>query len=137
MIERGRRSVTDRRTLTHITRTLAIPPHLLGIVGPNDVGFLAMLAFGTSIIRLADIARHGGRAEPETMRLLARPGSPSRSRSGTCFPEKRLATAARWTGQALRTVWDLGDRELLASISPARTGSGHYRSVGCVTQVLP
>jgi hypothetical protein len=60
MIERGRRSVTDRRTLTHIARTLAIPPHLLGIVGPNDGGFLAMLAFGTSVIRLADVARTAG-----------------------------------------------------------------------------
>src|SRR2546427_3961235 len=34
MIERGRRSVTDRGTLTHIARTLAIPPHVLGIAGP-------------------------------------------------------------------------------------------------------
>jgi transcriptional regulator with XRE-family HTH domain len=27
MIERGRRRATDRGTLTHIARTLAIPPH--------------------------------------------------------------------------------------------------------------
>jgi hypothetical protein len=91
MIETGRRSVTDSRTLTHIARTLAIPPHVLGIAGPDDADFTA---FGTSVIRLADVARHAGRAadavselwplitrlearvaagqaEPETMRLLA------------------------------------------------------------------
>lgn len=33
MIERGRRSITDRGTLRHISRTLAIPPHVLGITG--------------------------------------------------------------------------------------------------------
>jgi transcriptional regulator with XRE-family HTH domain len=139
MIERGRRSVTDRRTLTHIARTLAIPPHLLGIVGPNDADFLAMLAFGTSVIRLADVARHGGRAadaiselwplitrlgariaaghaEPETMRLLARARLSFGVALGHLLPEEQLATAARWTGRALRIAWDLGDRELLASV---------------------
>ena len=59
MIECGRRRVTDRGTLTHIARTLAIPPHMPGIADPNDADFLTMLAFGTSVIRLADAARHG------------------------------------------------------------------------------
>ena len=36
MIERGRRSITDRGTLRHISRTLAIPPHVLGITDPDD-----------------------------------------------------------------------------------------------------
>jgi transcriptional regulator with XRE-family HTH domain len=62
MIESGRRNVTDRGTLAHIAGTLAIPPHVLGIVGPDDADFAAMLAFGTSVIRLAGIARHSGRA---------------------------------------------------------------------------
>ena len=67
---------------------------MLGIAGPDDADFPAMLAFGSSVIRLADIARHSGRAadavselwplitrletrvaaghaEAETMRLLA------------------------------------------------------------------
>ena len=57
MIESGRRTLTDRGTLAHIARTLAIPPHVLGIAGPDDADFAAMLAFGTSVIRLAQIAR--------------------------------------------------------------------------------
>jgi hypothetical protein len=55
-------SVTDRGTLTRIAQALVIPPHILGIAGPDDADFAAMLTFGTSVIRLADIARHSGRA---------------------------------------------------------------------------
>ena len=62
MIESGRRHLTGRGTLAHLARTLAIPPHLLGIAGPDDADFAAMLAFGTSVIRLAQIARQSGRA---------------------------------------------------------------------------
>ena len=139
MIECGRRSVTDRGTLTRIARSLAIPPHILGIAGPDDADFAAMLAFGTSVIRLADIARHsgraadavnelwplitrlearvvGGHAEPETMRLLARARVSFGVALGHMLPEERLATAARWTGRALRIAWHLGDRQLLASV---------------------
>jgi transcriptional regulator with XRE-family HTH domain len=139
MIECGRRSVTDRSTLTHIARTLAIPPHVLGIAGQDDADFTAMLAFGTSVIRLADVARHGGRAadavselwplitrleariavghaEPETMRLLAQARVSFGVALGHLLPEEQLATAARWTGRALRIAWELGDRELLASV---------------------
>ena len=48
MIEGGRRTVTDRGTLTHIAQALAIPPHMLGIASPDDADFAAMLAFGSS-----------------------------------------------------------------------------------------
>ena len=139
MIECGRRGVTDRGTLTRIARTLAIPPHMLGIAGPDDADFTAMLAFGISVIRLADVARHSGRAaeavselwplitrleariaagyaEPETMRLLAQARVSFGVALGHLLPEERLATAARWTGRALCIAWDLGDRELLASV---------------------
>jgi transcriptional regulator with XRE-family HTH domain len=139
MIERGRRSITDRGTLRHISRTLAIPPHVLGITGPDDADFSAMLSFGASVIRLADIARHGGRAaeaaselwplitrletriasghaEPEAVRLLAQARVSFGVTLGHLLPEEQMATAARWTGRALRLAWDLGDRTLLASV---------------------
>jgi transcriptional regulator with XRE-family HTH domain len=139
MIERGRRSITDRGTLRHISRTLAIPPHVLGITGPDDADFSAMLSFGASVIRLADIARHGGRAaeaaselwplitrletriasghaEPEAVRLLAQARVSFGVTLGHLLPEEQMATAARWTGRALRIAWDLGDRTLLASV---------------------
>jgi transcriptional regulator with XRE-family HTH domain len=139
LIERGRRSITDRGTLTHIARVLAIPPHLLGISGPDDADFTDMLAFGTSVIRLADAARHGGRAadaagelwplitrletrissghaESETMRLLAQARASFGVALGHLLPEERMATAARWTGRAMRIAWHLDDRDLLASV---------------------
>ena len=98
-----------------------------------------MLAFGTSVIRLADIARHGGRAaeaaselwplitrleariatghaEPEAVRLLAQARVSFGVTLGHLLPEEQMATAARWTGRALRLAWDLGDRTLLASV---------------------
>jgi len=136
MIESGRRKLTDRGTLAHIARTLAIPPHVLGIAGPDDADFAAMLAFGNSVIRLAQIARRGGRAaeavselwplitrlearvaagyaEPEAMSLLARARMSLGVALGHLLPDEQLATAARWTGRALRIAWHLGDRPLL------------------------
>jgi len=139
MIERGRRRITDRGTLRHISSTLDVPPHVLGITGPDDADFSAMLAFGDSVIRLADIARHGGRAaeaagelwplitrleariaaghaEPEAVRLLVQARVSFGVTLGHLLPEEQMATAARWTGRALRLAWDLGDRTLLASV---------------------
>jgi transcriptional regulator with XRE-family HTH domain len=139
MIESGRRRVTDRGTLAHIARTLAIPPCVLGIAGPGDADFAAMLAFGTSVIRLAEIARQSGRAaeavselwplvtrlearvaaghaEPETMRLLARARMSLGVALGHLLPDERLASAARWTGRALRLAWHLNDRPLLGLV---------------------
>ena len=127
MIERGRRRISDRGTLRHISRTLDVPPHMLGITGPDDADFSAMLAFGDSVIRLADIARHGGRAaeaaselwplittletriagghaEPEAVRLLARARVAFGVTLGHLLPEEQMATAARWTGRALRQI---------------------------------
>lgn len=137
MIERGRRSVTHRGALSHIAHTLAIPPYMLGIADTDDADFTAMLAFGVSVIRLAGIARHSGRAvaavselwpliirletraaaghaEPETMRLLAEARLSLGVALGHVLPEERLATAARWTGRALRIASNLRDRQLLA-----------------------
>ena len=139
MIECGRRSVTDRGTLAHIATTLAMPPHILGIAAHDDADFTSMLAFGTSVVRLADVARHSGRAaeavselwplitrlearvfagqaETEMMRLLAQARVSLGVALGHLLPEERLATAARWTGRALQIAWDLGDRELLAFV---------------------
>jgi hypothetical protein len=129
MIERGRRSVTDRGTLAHIASTLAVPPHVLGIAGHDDADVASMLAFGTSVVRLADVARHSGRAAEavselwplitrlearifaghagaEMMRLLAQASVSLGVALGHLLPEERLATAARWTGRALRISGD-------------------------------
>lgn len=98
-----------------------------------------MLAFGTSVIRLAGIARRSGRAgeavselwplitrlearvaagyaEPQAMSLLARARMSLGVALGHLLPDEQLATAARWTGRALRIAWHLGDRPLLGPI---------------------
>ena len=139
MIEFGRRALTGRGTLAHIAHTLAIPPSVLGIAGPEDADFAAMLAFGTSVIWLARIARHSGRAaeavgelwpliirlearvaggyaEPETMSLLAQARILLGVALGHLLPDERLATAVLWTGRALRIAWHLGDRPLLGLV---------------------
>ena len=139
LIESGRRTITDRGTLAHIARTLAIPPHMLGIAGPDDADFAAMLAFGTSVIRLAQIARQSGRAaeavselwplitrlearvaagyaEQEAMSLLAQARMSLGVALGHLLPDERLATAALWTGRALRIAWHLQDRPLLGLV---------------------
>jgi transcriptional regulator with XRE-family HTH domain len=137
MIENGRRSVTDRGTLTYIARALAIPPHLLGITADDDVDFASMLAFGGAVIRLAEVARHSGRAavavselwplisrlegriaagyaEPPAVHLLAQARVSLGVALGHLLPDEKLATAAWWTGKALRLAQDRGDRPLLA-----------------------
>ena len=139
MIESGRRNVTDRGTLAYIARTLAIPPHLLGITDPDNASYKAMLEFGASVVRLADLARGSGRpadavselwplitrlearitaehADLEVMRLLTLARVSFGVALGHLLPEERVATAARWTGRALRIAWDLGDTGLLASV---------------------
>jgi transcriptional regulator with XRE-family HTH domain len=139
MIERGRRHINDRGALAHIARTLAIPPHMLGIAGPDDASYKAMLAFGASVVRLAELARYGGRAaeavselwplitrlearvadgraDPDVMRLLAQARVSFGVALGDLLPEERLATAARWTGRALRVTLDIDDRNLLVSV---------------------
>lgn len=62
LLERGRRTITDRSGLGYLSRELAIPPHALGIATDDDADFQAALHFGSSTVRLAEIARQAGRA---------------------------------------------------------------------------
>lgn len=43
-IERGARKIRDIRTLAHIADRLAIPPHLVGVVGTGDADFALAVA---------------------------------------------------------------------------------------------
>jgi transcriptional regulator with XRE-family HTH domain len=62
MIETRRRTISDVSTLRHIARRLGLPTHVLGVTDSSDADFAAMLQFGDSTIRLAEIARQSGRA---------------------------------------------------------------------------
>ena len=137
LLERGKRTITDRRSLARIACQLGIPPHILGITDDDDADFVAMLQFADSVIRLAEITRRSGRAVeavnelwPLIARLEARVANGRSERDvtvlltharvafgtslGHILPEERLFTAARWTGKALHTAGRLDEPALLA-----------------------
>lgn len=122
MIETGRRSINDIGTRRHIARTLGLPTHVFGVTDGGDADFAAMVQFGDSTIRLAEIARQAGRAvdavnelwpliarlearaveghiERDTLVLLAQARVALGVSLGTVLPEERLAAAARWTAR--------------------------------------
>ncbi|WP_238598759.1 helix-turn-helix domain-containing protein [Saccharothrix sp. ALI-22-I] len=137
MIETGRRTISDVATRRHIARVLGLPMHVLGVTDNDDADFAAMIQFGDSTIRLAEIARQAGRAVdavnelwPLVARLEARAAEGRAERDtlillgqgraalgvslGTVLPEERLSAAARWTGKALAVAERLGDSTFLA-----------------------
>ncbi|WP_433521600.1 helix-turn-helix domain-containing protein [Nocardia pseudovaccinii] len=137
MIETGRRAISDIATRRHIATRLAIPAHVLGVTGTDDAEYQAMLQFGDSTVRLADIARQAGHAVeavnelwPLVARLEARAAEGHFERDslillaqarvalgvslGTVLPEERLASAARWTGQAVNVAARLDDPRFYA-----------------------
>jgi transcriptional regulator with XRE-family HTH domain len=137
MIETRRRIIGDVATLRHIGHRLGIPVHILGVTEADDATFKAMMQFADSVLNLADVARQAGRADhainelwPLVARLEARTADGfvdraslallGRARAslgialGAILPEERLATAAKWTGQAMRIAQRLDDPESLA-----------------------
>lgn len=137
MIETRRRIISDVSTRRHIARTLGLPTHVLGVTDTNDADFAAMLQFGDSTIRLAEIARQSGHAvdavnelwslvarlearaveghaERDTLILLGHGRAALGVSLGTVLPEERLTAAARWTGKALQVAERLDDPVFLA-----------------------
>lgn len=132
MIETGRRAISDVTTRRHIASRLGLPAHVLGVTGTDDAEFRAMLQFGDSTVRLAEIARQAGHAveavnelwplvarlearaaeghmERDSLILLAQARAALGVSLGTVLPEERLASAARWTGQAVEIAEHLDD----------------------------
>lgn len=137
MIETRRRIIGDVTTLRHIAHSLGIPVHILGVTETDDATFKAMMQFADSVLSLADVARQAGRAAdavnelwPLIARLEARAADGFVDRAslallgkaraslgialGTLLPEERLATAAKWTGQALVIAQRLEEPEFIA-----------------------
>lgn len=125
LVERGRRRLDDLASRRHVAVRLQLPPHVLGITDPADSDHRAMVQFGASTVRLADIARQSGHAgdavaelwplvarleariedghaEREVVRLLARARVGLGVALGNVLPEERLPTAAHWTAKAVR-----------------------------------
>ena len=117
------RKIRDIRTLAHIADRLAIPPHLVGVVGTDDADFATMLQFAEATLRLSEVARQSGhaadavselwplvarlearlsegRAERDVLILLAHGRLALGTALGHVLQEERLAVAARWTARA-------------------------------------
>ncbi len=132
MIETGKRAIADLTTRRYIAARLGIPAHVLGVTGIDDAEYRAMLQFGDSTVRLAEMARQSGHAVeavnelwPLVARLEARAAEGHLERDalillaqgrtalgvslGTVLPEERLSAAARWTGQAVAVATHLDD----------------------------
>jgi transcriptional regulator with XRE-family HTH domain len=137
MIETGRRRIRDVPTRRHFASALSIPAHLLGVTDPADSDHAVMIALAESTIRLADLARAGGRAaeavnelwplvarlqaravegrlEADTLAVLARAWTSLGVCLGTVLPEERLHVAVAWTAKAVAAARRLDDDAVLA-----------------------
>ncbi|MFE7043630.1 XRE family transcriptional regulator [Streptomyces atratus] len=152
-IELGKRRLTDVTALRHIADRLALPPHVLGVTDLTDTDFRAMLQFGQSTVRLAEIARQTGHAfeavtelwplvarlearardghtEREALRLLADARLGLGTALGNVLPEERLATAAHWTAKSLSVVGYLNDPAL--TTTALRMHGNELRKAGLI-----
>uniref|UniRef100_A0AAU2V761 Helix-turn-helix domain-containing protein n=1 Tax=Streptomyces sp. NBC_00003 TaxID=2903608 RepID=A0AAU2V761_9ACTN len=138
-LELGKRHIDDVGSLRRVCAQLRLPPHVLGITDPADADHRAMVQFGASTVRLAEIARQSGHAaeavselwplvarlearledghaEREVLLLLARARVGLGVSLGNVLPEERLATAARWTGKSLPIAQYVNDRAFSSSV---------------------
>ncbi|MGW1411872.1 helix-turn-helix domain-containing protein [Streptomyces sp. NPDC002403] len=152
-IELGKRRLTDIAGLRHIAERLALPPHVLGITDRADTDFRAVIQFGQSTVRLAEIARQAGHAsqavaelwplvarlearardghaEREALRLLADARLGLGTALGNVLPEERLATAAHWTAKSLNAVAFFNDPAL--TTTALRMHGNELRKTGLV-----
>ncbi|MFJ8048242.1 helix-turn-helix domain-containing protein [Streptomyces luteogriseus] len=123
-LELGKRSLDDVGSRRRVCECLRLPPHILGVTDVADTDHRAMLQFGESTVRLAEIARQSGHAaeavselwplvarlearvedghtEREVLHLLARARVGLGVALGNVLPEERLSTAAHWTAKSL------------------------------------
>ncbi|MFF7728776.1 helix-turn-helix domain-containing protein [Streptomyces sp. NPDC008001] len=137
-LELGKRPLEDVGSRRRIAERLGLPPHVLGVTDVADTDHRAMVQFGESTVRLAEIARQSGHAseavaelwplvarlearvedghsERDVVRLLARARVGLGVALGNVLPEERLATAARWTARSLEAARHLGDDPALLS----------------------
>lgn len=134
-LEVGKRALDDIGSLRRVCGLLRLPPHVVGITDPADSDHRAMLQFGESTIRLAEIARQCGHAseavaelwplaarlearitvghsERDVLRLLARTRVSLGVALGNVLPEERLPTAAHWTAKSLKITRHFHDPAL-------------------------
>lgn len=138
-LELGKRALDDVSSRRRVCDCLELPPHVLGITDPADTDHRAMLQFGESTVRLAEIARQSGHAseavselwplvarleariedghtERDVLHLLARARVGLGVALGNVLPEERLATAAHWTAKSLDIAEYFQDRGMTSYV---------------------
>lgn len=138
-LELGKRSIDDVPSRRRIAAALHLPPYVLGVTEEADADHRAMLQFGDSTVRLAEIARQSGHAaeavaelwplvarlearvadghaERPVLHLLARAQAGLGVALGNVLPEERLATAARWTARAFHIARHFQDPAFVAYV---------------------
>ncbi|MGY5131935.1 helix-turn-helix domain-containing protein [Streptomyces nigrescens] len=131
-LELRKKTLGDVGSLRRVAEQLRLPPHILGVTDPADTDHRAMVQFGQSTVRLAEIARQSGHAseavaelwplvarlearladghaEREVLRLLAHARVGLGVALGNVLPEERLATAAHWTAKSLSIAAHFND----------------------------
>ncbi|MFI7095391.1 helix-turn-helix domain-containing protein [Streptomyces lydicus] len=131
-LELRKKTLGDVGSLRRVAAQLRLPPHILGVTDPADTDHRAMVQFGQSTVRLAEIARQSGHAseavaelwplvarlearledghaEREVLRLLAHARVGLGVALGNILPEERLATAAHWTAKSLSIAAHFND----------------------------
>ncbi|MFD9716027.1 XRE family transcriptional regulator [Streptomyces sp. NPDC059076] len=138
-LELGKRALDDVGSRRRVCDALRLPPHVLGVTDPADTDYRAMLQFGGSTVRLAEIARQSGHAseavselwplvarleariddghaERDVLHLLARARVGLGVALGNVLPEERLATAAHWTAKSLEIAEHFGDPRMTSYV---------------------
>ncbi|MFE0423790.1 helix-turn-helix transcriptional regulator [Streptomyces sp. NPDC058953] len=136
-LEIGKRTLDDVGSRRRLCRQLRLPPHVLGVTDTSDTDHRAMIRFGESTVRLAEIARQSGHAaaaveelwpvvarlearvddghtEREVLRLLAHARVGLGVALGNVLPEERLSTAAHWTAKSTH-IADYFDDPVMSS----------------------
>lgn len=139
LLELGKRSLDDIGSRRHIAETLCLPPHVVGVTDPADTDHRAMLQFGESTVRLAEIARQSGHAseavaelwplvarlearmedghtERDDLHLLARARVGLGVALGNVLPEERLSTAAHWTAKSIDIARYFGEPPFISYV---------------------
>ncbi|MFJ5804259.1 helix-turn-helix domain-containing protein [Streptomyces decoyicus] len=118
-LELRKKTLGDVGSLRRVAEQLRLPPHILGVTDPADTDHRAMVQFGQSTVRLAEIARQSahasearledGHAQREVLHLLAHARVGLGVALGNVLPEERLATAAHWTAKSLSIAAHFND----------------------------
>lgn len=141
-LELRKKTLGDVGSLRRVAEQLRLPPHVLGVTDPADTDHRAMLQFGQSTVRLAEIARQSGHASeavaelwPLVARLEARlEDGHSERKSFDCSRMPGWGSVSRSVTSCPRTGWPpqpTGPQRVLVSPPTSTTQPSVATPCGC------